>query len=281
MSNAAARSDRPPIQTAHLFPILDARLIELLRSLAPEEWNKPALPKWTVRDIAAHLLDSNVRRLSMERDRYFGESFSGSSYSDLVDFLNRLNDDWVQACRRLSPAVLTDLLEHTGRQLSEHVQSLDPFGPAAFGVAWAGEDISQSWFDVAREYTEKWHHQQQIREAVGRPGIMTRELYYPVLDTFMRALPMTYREVAAAEGTCIEVRVSGEAGGAWFLLRSGSKWSLGPGGDPPRAGVTIPGPIAWRLFTKGIDKEEALARLTITGDRQLGAHLVNTIAIMG
>jgi hypothetical protein len=35
-------------------------------------------------------------------------------------------------------------------------------------VAWAGEAESKNWFHVARDYSEKWHHQQQIREAVSQ-----------------------------------------------------------------------------------------------------------------
>ena len=37
----------------------------------------------------------------------------------------------------------------------------------AFGVAWAGEERSPAWFDVARELTERWHHQAHIRLATG------------------------------------------------------------------------------------------------------------------
>ena len=54
-----------PIFTAHLFPGLEARLIELLRSLAPEDWEKQTLaPKWKVKDVAAHLLDTQVRKMA-------------------------------------------------------------------------------------------------------------------------------------------------------------------------------------------------------------------------
>jgi len=59
-------------------------------------------------------------------------------------------------------------------------------------VSWAGEEESANWFDTAREFTERWHHQQQIRLAVNKPGIVTREFYFPVLDCFMRALPYAY-----------------------------------------------------------------------------------------
>ena len=51
----------PPIFTAHLFPKLEAMLIELLRSLAPQDWEKQTLaPKWKVKDVAAHLLDTQT-----------------------------------------------------------------------------------------------------------------------------------------------------------------------------------------------------------------------------
>src|SRR5690349_12308763 len=126
-------SEPIPIDTAHLFRLLDAKLIELLRLLSDEDWSRQALPRRTVKDIAAHLLDGNLRRLSMGRDGYWGEQFSGES-DDLITFLQGLNTDWVKACKRLSPNVLIDLLESSGRQVSEYFASLGPFQPATFGV---------------------------------------------------------------------------------------------------------------------------------------------------
>ena len=60
-----------PLLTAHLFPTLDARLIDLLRSLTPDDWERQTVaPKWKVKDVAAHLLDTQLRKLSFGRDRY-------------------------------------------------------------------------------------------------------------------------------------------------------------------------------------------------------------------
>ena len=51
-----------PVETLHLFPVLNKLLIELLSSLSADDWNKPTIAKlWTVKDIAAHLLDTNIR----------------------------------------------------------------------------------------------------------------------------------------------------------------------------------------------------------------------------
>ncbi len=186
------------ILTQHLFKPLDSKLIELLRSLSPDDWNRPTLaPLWTVKDITAHLLDGNLRTLSSRDNHRLKPDMEINSYQDLVDYLNRLNADWVRAAKRLSPPVLTELLEITGKQYSAHMMNADPNIQAPVSVAWAGEKQSVNWFHIAREFTEKWHHQQQIREAVGRPGIMTKEFFFPVMDVFMRGLPHRYRDVPA------------------------------------------------------------------------------------
>jgi uncharacterized protein (TIGR03083 family) len=264
-----------------VIPRIDSKLIELLRSLAADDWERPATPKWRVKEVAGHLLDGNLRRLSMARDGYWGEPFSGDS---LVDFLNQLNADWVWAMKRLSPQVLAWLLEQSNRQVEDYFKSLDPQGQAVFAVSWAGEDKSKNWFDIAREYTEKWHHQQQIREAVGRDvnAIMSRPLYYPVLDTFMRALPHGYRQVSAGEGVTIAVRVTGVAGGSWYLRRRGTGWEFSHDSNGEfQAEVTIPQEIAWKLFTKGLTSESVRAQLKFSGDEKLTSPILKVVAIVG
>jgi uncharacterized protein (TIGR03083 family) len=272
-----------PIHTIFLFPALDRKLIELLRSLSPEEWNRPTRAKlWTVKDIATHLLDGNLRALSMSRDGYLGEKPEGiGSYQDLVTYLNQLNADWIKATKRLSPQVLIDLLETTGQQAYAHLKNLEPFSQAIFSVGWAGEEASPNWFHIAREYSEKWHHQQQIREAVKQPNIMNRDLYHPVLETFMRALPHTYRDIEAPADSRIKITITGDAGGSWGLKRADSNWIIIPPLDFSNlTEVTIPQDIAWKLFTKGLTNEEITRSVTIEGERSLGDPILSMVAVM-
>ena len=72
---------------------------------------------------------------------------------------------------------------------------------------------------IAREYTEKFIHQQHIRDAVNKPRIITREFFYPFIHTFMQALPYTYRNVDAKEGTTIKISVTTDVGGDWFIVK--------------------------------------------------------------
>ena len=272
-----------PILSAHLLRRVDSLLVELLRSLGADDWEAQTIaPQWKVKDIAAHLLDTQLRKLAIVRDGYRAEAPEIRSPADLVSFVRRLNQEGVRVYRRLSSQVLISLLEAGSLQSADFHESLDPFATALFGVSWAGEDTSPNWFDTARELTERWHHQEQIRLAVKRPGIITRELYHPVLDCFMRALPHHYGEVAAAPGTLLQFDISGDCGGTWLLERDANTWRLvGQSPAAVRARVTVPQEIAWRIFTKGISQAAAASQVEAEGDRELGLHILGMTAIVG
>lgn len=276
-------SGTEPILCAPLLRQVDAKLIELLCDLRAKEWERRTVaPAWKVGDVAAHLLDTVLRKLSMVRDHCFVETVEIRSDHDVVDLVNRLNREGVAVYRRLSPAVLIDLMSLACSQSASFHESLDPFAPAVFNVSWAGEDISLNWFDTARELTERWHHQQQIRLATNRIGIMTPDLYYPVLDCFMRGLPHAFRPIDAPPETGLRVEISGECGGTWLLTKSDHDWEFASASpSPPAARVTIPQEIAWRVFTKGIDRAEALAQSSIEGDQTLGERVFHLTAIVG
>jgi uncharacterized protein (TIGR03083 family) len=208
-------------ETAGLFLPLQRELVALLRGLADEDWSRPTLARgWAVGDVAAHLLDTDLRRLSAQRDAHRPSAAVPGGYEEVVAFINRLNAAWVETARRLSPRVLTDLLEWTGPQVAQLFASLAPDEEAAVPVAWAGEARSANWMDVGREYTEKWHHQAQIRDAVGAPRLDSRRWLGPVIELSVYALPHAFRGCEAGPGAALSVHVEGDAGGLWHILRA-------------------------------------------------------------
>src|ERR1700730_4377960 len=236
-----------PILCAHVLRKVDEKLIELLSALAPSEWElQTVAPLWKVRDLAAHLLDTALRKLSLVRDSCYVEAADLRSQQDVITLVNRLNREGVAVYRRLSPRVLIEMMRLATKRSAEFHESLHPFETAAFNVSWAGEETSLNWFDTARELTERWHHQQQIRLATHRPGIMTPDLYHPVLDCFLRGLPHVYRDVDAPVGTVLLLEISGDCGGQWFLSRGSTLWNLvGRSAKEFASRVTIPQEIAW------------------------------------
>ncbi len=276
-------SSAAPILVADRLPLVEAKLLELLGNLSIEDWEKPTIvPRWRVKHIAAHLLDTALRKLAIVRDGYAIERPASNSPADVRVFVDRLNAEGVAVFSRMSPALIRSLMESASRQMCDFQLSLDPFARAAFAVSWAGEEQSLNWFDTARDLTERWHHQQQIRMAVDQPGIMTPELYAPVIDCFMRALPYAYRDVPARDGAWLRVIVDGPCGGEWRLLKMRSGWvfSDDTSGDPAAA-VTVPEGIAWRIFTKGIDPVAAQELIKFEGDRELALKLLGVVAIVG
>jgi uncharacterized protein (TIGR03083 family) len=274
----------PVVDAMPLVREVDQALIPLLRGLEPGDWQRSAVGSWTVRDVAAHLLDGALRRLSLDRDGHQppAADWDLSDYGELVGFLDELNASWVGASQRLSPPVIIDLLEHACPQMADYFESLDPAGEARFPVSWAGEASSRVWMDVAREYTERWHHQQQIREAVGAPGLDREPFVRPLLETLVRALPRSYEALDATTGSLVTIAIDDLEGVGWALQREDEGWVLGLPG-PEAAGdavLRIPAEPTWRLFTKGIDGQTAKQSATIAGDQTLVEPFFTTLAVM-
>jgi hypothetical protein len=117
-------------------------------------------------------------------------------------------------------------------------------------------------------------------------GHVSFQHYYPdavspVLDTFLRGLPYTYR-CDCAGGYCDPGEVSGECGGQWCLVKSDAGWIFAD--ELPlaiAAHIVIPEAIAWRLFTKGISRDTAYPQVTVRGDATLAGHVLELVAIVG
>jgi uncharacterized protein (TIGR03083 family) len=150
-----------------------ALLIELLGSLDGEQWELPTeCPAYSVKGIASHILGDDLSLLSRQRDGavqglvLIAERMPGADFRELLD---GFNDQWVEAARFLSPALLLELLDLAGRWTHRYYCDVDPNAPGEpvplFGVALG--DSSPFWHAIAREYLERWAHHSQIRRALG------------------------------------------------------------------------------------------------------------------
>ena len=252
------------LDTAPLFAPLHTELLALLRGLAPADWDRPTVAgAWRVRDIVAHLLDGELRKLAAHRDGHtLDPAGTINDYAGVIALIQRLNAEGVAAGRHLSPRLLSDLLEITGEWMSDFLTTLDPDAPALFAVAWAGENESTNRFDTAREYTERWHHQMQIRLAVGERGqsaVLLAERYAePLLDTAMRVLPHAYREVGADDGAILTLAVSAPWSREWTLIRHPGGWRLYRGcSSAPTARIRGTADDWWRLFFNALPAGDA------------------------
>jgi uncharacterized protein (TIGR03083 family) len=263
---------------------VSSALVELLHGLAPDDWARPTIAgRWVVRDVVAHLVDIALRRLSFHRDAMAPPPPAQPirSERDFVDFINGLNAAWVDAMRRLSPPVLTGLFEKASAELADWFEALPLEAPALFGVSWAGEDSSAGWFDVGREFTELWHHQEQIRLAVGAPSLPDPRYLHAVLAIAVRGLPHAFRGVAGDPGESLQLDVTGPAGGVWTLVRGTDGWTLDAGAVPtPTTRVRLADEAAWRLLFNAMDERAARAAVAVEGRRALAEPLLRARSVI-
>ena len=228
-----------------------------------------------MKDIAAHLVADDFGRVSSSRDDHRQPSVPADE--PLKSFIDRRNAEWVTAMRRLSPRVLRSLLELGGQETLRLFQSVDPFALGS-PVAWAGPQPAPNWLDLARELTERWHHQQQIREAVGAPLLNDETFLRPVLATFARALVPPFRDVDASVGTSVQLSIEGPSGGDWTLVREDSAWTLRTGRtDSPNSSVAMTEDTAWRMYVHRLARAETEARSTVTGDSRLASRILEAL----
>lgn len=269
----------PVVQT--LFAPLDALLLDCLRKLTDEQWNLPTVARlWSVKDVVAHLLDGNLRTLSVQRDKYFGvKGPESNGYSELVVWLNNMNADWVHAAKRLSPDVLLLMHETTGPLVSAYYESLNPLEEAIFSVAWSGENTSTNAMHLAREYTEKWHHQQQIRFAIGDDRLLNTQWSKPFYETIILGLPHAMRSVHSCAGKRLTVII--RDAGSWNLECNIEGWRfLGETKDQIDNVLEIPSDIAWSLFTNSIRPESVIGHIRMEGDREITSAALSLVAVM-
>lgn len=234
------------------------QLLGLLCGLPPGDWSAPtAAPDWNVKAVALHLLDDDLGWLSRGRDRDLSGNLDMGEYPAFVDALAAKNQRWIDGAAGLSPQVIVDLLEWSGHQMDDYYAAIDLSG--AGGVIWASDGDVPQWFDIAQDFTERWVHQMQIREAVNRVEGFAERYLPAVLNTFIWALPHQFKP-AAVEGACINIDHG--LTDRWHLISDGlGNWTLHP----------------WRMLT-GADHDRA--RVEVSGSAQLAEGLFNVRGII-
>ena len=259
-----------------MLPSLRGELAALLTGLAAGDWARPtACPGWSVHDVAAHLLGVEVGNVSLRRDRW---ELGPGPAEDLDGWLNGFNQQWVEATRRISPALLIELIDVGGRRFEEYLATLD-LDATGRPVEWAtGSDPAPVWLDVGREYMERFVHQRQIREAARRPPLGAA-FVAPVLVAAAHALPRALDRVGRPTGTVVTFTAEGEGGGTWHAVRGAAGWSLAA--RPPA------GPVACRAWTT-VDgalglyiRDPRALPLAWQGDPEIAAALGDVKAILG
>lgn len=279
----AAIPDRSDVDYVGLFVGERQALLDLLASLDDVEWGRPTpCPGWSVLDLSCHLLGDDLSLLARQRDSHFGTRPPDGLGDEaaFVEWLDALQDGWVQASCRLSSRLVIDLLAWTGPQLQRMFCDQDTAARTA-SVSWAEAKPVPVWLDHARELSEYWIHRQQLRQALSRPPELGTPTAAAVLDALRWAYPYRLASIAEPAGDTVVIVITGDLERRWYLRTTGSGWTFH---DRPGARVVaqlrMTADQAWRLLTNNLSAVEQ-RRLDITGDEAVVNVLRRTRAIIG
>ena len=243
-------------------------LLAILDALGPDDWRRETpCPAWTVHDLVLHLLGDDFGVLSILRDRH-EPPLPSDSETSLAHAIDELNDSWVRAAGgRLSPRMLRGLLTWAGEETHHFFAAMPYDAPTPMGVSWAGIPPSPHVLEVARQYTERWLHQQQLREAVGRGPLTDPILTRVLLQSLAHCLPVAYDDTPAADGASVRLELTDFPTLAITLRRSDGGWRLvaARGVPDPDCTIAAPGEPLWRAWTTNGSPADLRAAATVGG----------------
>jgi len=247
-------------------------LLDVLAGLDPAEWNQPTeCPAWTVKGIALHILGDDFSLLSRQRDAsvnsimLWAERMPGQ---EIFAILDRFNEDWVDNARFFSARVLIDLLRATGEWTHSWYTDVDP-DVLGEPVWFVSSEPAPYWMIAAREHLERWVHQQQIRRAVGQPELVAEPHFSAAIGAAVRGFPQGFSSIEARDGTEIALEVGGRDK-SWSVRRADGAWGMAPTNGTPDVVISMDGPTAAAVFSKGLSIDETRARVDVSGDQKVG-----------
>ncbi len=250
--------------------IVWASIDRLCSGLADGQWDLPTgCPGWTVKDHLSHLVDYEARALGRPAPEH-----EPAELPHVKNDMGRSNEIGVDARRLKSgPQVLEEFREVTGErlarlgQLTEQdaaEQTMTPAGPGTVA------DM------LTLRVMDSWSHEQDIRRAVGRPGHADGRAVTESLGYFTRFLPYVVgKRAAAPEGSKVVFRI-GERDLVAVEVTGGRGRVAA---DPRDATVTLAVPVA-SFAALVCGRSDVPDDVGITGDRQLGQRVLQSMGIM-
>lgn len=248
-------------------------LLTVLRDLSDDDWSKPALPGWSVQDVVAHLahLESEVAGMPQPDGGHIDVD-SAPNQAMPTD----LTHVGVEARRGMSAEAVLAEFEQACVGRREVLAGLDLSDPKAQAPGVAGR---LGW-DLAtllrNRPIDMWVHEQDVREATGRPMTTTGVGAAYVAGIMTKVFPMTLRRLPT--GTAVVAHITGPQGRT-LAARVGEDGRATPFDPAEGSDVTLElDDITWLRLTGGrISPEEAT--VGVTGDEGTAAIVLGRLNV--
>ncbi len=270
-------SNVPQDRTVAALGEVWASLGELLGELSDDEWRLPSpLPGWSVQDNVSHIVGTEAM-LAGEPGPDVDVDRDASSH--VRNDIGAFNEQWVEALRTATPnEVLTRFRELTGARLAAlERMSAEEWNAESFTPA--GKDTYGRFMQI--RVFDCWLHEQDIRDALGRPGHETGLAVEVVLDEMSTALGFVVgKKAGAAPGQSVTFALTD--GGAVVrelhvevAERAAVVASLS---EAPTVTLTMPIGVMTRRCAGRVGPDDLLDQVAIDGELSLASRILENQA---
>ena len=248
--------------------------VALLRSLDPEDWERPTdLAGWDVRAVAAHLahLESELAGNAQEKvDVPELEHITSPMgyYTEMGPIARRA---WT------TDAIIDELESSAATRLAALRESPPTDGSGdpdrtPGGIGWDWNTL------LSNRVVDVWMHQQDIRRAVGRPGGMDSPAAEHTISVFARAFGYTVgKRVAPRAGTSVVLDVTG-LHPVHLAVEVNDQGRAVPS-TTREPTVSLRMDLETYVVLAGGRRDPADVKVEVEGDEELGAGILAAMAV--
>lgn len=246
----------------------------LLLELDPEEWHRPtALPGWDVQANAVHIFSTEGMLLgepapAVEIDR--------DATPHIRNDIGAANEAWVRGWADATPEQVIDGLRERVAKRLDAIGAMDDDQWSAEGFTPAGPDTYGRFMRI--RVMDVWMHEQDIREALGRPGHVEGPVVEMVLDEISSGLGFVVgKRAGAPQGSAVTFALTGPAGRDVHVAVDGRAAVVdqldGPATTTVRTDV-----LTFTRLAGG--RSTDTAAVVVDGDADLGERVLANLAFM-
>jgi uncharacterized protein (TIGR03083 family) len=261
----------PQDQTIEALAEVWSRLDDLLTGLDEAAWSAPTcLPGWDVKAVVAHLIGTESMLLGEPAPDV---EIDPAEYQHVRNDMGRINEAWVASMADLAPVeLLTRFRDHTARRL-EALRATDQAGWEAEGFTPAGTDTYGRFMRI-RTF-DCWLHEQDIRDAVSRPGGEEGLAARAAFDEMEAAIGYVVgKQAGVPAGSRVTFELTGPAARTIHVEVGDRARVVDELSGPATVTLTMPAGVFARLAAGRGDVEELGRQVTVDGDAELGQQIL-------
>jgi uncharacterized protein (TIGR03083 family) len=251
-----------------------ATLHELLSELDEAEWSAPTpCPGWDVRAQVAHVIGTESMLAGIDAPVVEGDP---GEADHVRNDIGAFNERWVAA---LADAAPLDLLDRYRPLIASRLGELADMSEERWdteGFTPAGRDTYGRFMRI--RIFDTWMHEQDIRDAVGRPGHEAGPAVDQVLDELTGALGFVVgKRAGAPEGASVTFELTGDSRRTIHVAVTDRARVVDSLDGPATVTLRLPVGVLTRLAGGRVPLDEVRDRIEVEGDDALAEAVLGNL----